>query len=68
MWRSWAGVDTRVRPVGRTAKLSKTMLKVAYVREMNIQFSGNIPAVSMPIASSLKICHTMPQMFQNCTF
>jgi hypothetical protein len=30
-----------VRPVGRTAKSFKTTLKVAYGREVNIQFSGN---------------------------
>ena len=29
-----------VRPVGRTAKFSKTTLKAAYGREINIQFSG----------------------------
>ena len=30
-----------VRSVGRTAKFSKTMLEVAYGREINIQLSGN---------------------------
>jgi hypothetical protein len=30
-----------VRPVGPTAKLSKTTLDAAYGRDMNIKFSGN---------------------------
>ena len=30
-----------VRPVGRTAKFSKTTLEVAYCREINIKLSGN---------------------------
>ena len=47
----WSAV---VRPVGNTAKFSKMMLEVAYGREINITFPGNIPAVSMPIAHSLK--------------
>ena len=32
----------------------KTTLDVSYGREMNIKLSGNIPAVSLPIARSLK--------------
>ena len=51
---TWSAV---VRLVGRTAKFSK-MTEAAYGRYMNITFSGNvlvdIPAVSMPIAHSLK--------------
>jgi len=30
-----------VRPVGCTAKFSETPLETAYVREMNIKFTGN---------------------------
>ena len=39
-WRGyvWSAV---VRSVGRTAKFPKTMLKMAYGREINIKFSGN---------------------------
>jgi hypothetical protein len=47
---TWSAV---VRPVRHTAKFSKTM-ETAYGREINIQFSGNNPAVSMPIAHSLR--------------
>ena len=35
---TWSAV---LRPVGRIAKFSKTMLEAAYGREINIQFSGN---------------------------
>jgi hypothetical protein len=30
-----------MRPVGRTAKFSKTTMEVVYGREMNIELSGN---------------------------
>ncbi len=49
-----------MRPAGWTAKFSETPLETANGREMNIQFTAtalvDIPAVSMPIARSLKIC------------
>jgi hypothetical protein len=35
---TWSAVVSRV---GRTAKMSKTMLEAAYGREMNMTFSGN---------------------------
>jgi hypothetical protein len=35
---TWSEVG---RPIGRTAKFSKTMLEVAYGRELNIKLSGN---------------------------
>ncbi len=56
----WLHVVCGCEPVGCTAKFSKTPLERAYGREINIHFTGNslvdIPAVSMPIARSLKTC------------
>ncbi len=50
-----------VRLAGCTAKFSETPLETAYCREINIQFTAtalvDIPAVSMPIACSLKTCN-----------
>ena len=73
MWRSWAGVVTRglavVMPVGRAAKFSKTTLEAAYGREILATALVDIPAVSVPIARSLKtgdICGIV--LWQNGTF
>ncbi len=62
MWRSWAGVVTRglavVRPVGCTAKFSETPLPSRLMVEKFLfrEIKVDIPAVSMPIARSLKTC------------
>ncbi len=46
-----------MRPIGCTAKFFETPLETAYGREMNITGTAlvDIPAVSMPIARSLKL-------------
>jgi hypothetical protein len=55
----WCGYTCSavVRPVGRTAKFSKMMLKAAYGREINSKFSGtnlvDIHVVSMSISHFL---------------
>ncbi len=52
----WCGYTWSV--LGCTVKFSEKPLEMAYGREMNIQFTAtalvDIPAVSMPIARSLK--------------
>ena len=49
-----------MRLIGRTAKFLKTMLGAAYAREIKMKSLAtalvDIPAVSMPIAHSLKMC------------
>ena len=47
-----------VRPVGRTNKFSKTMLAMAFGREINIKFSGNRFGVH---SCSLQANCTLPQ-------
>ena len=72
-WRgyTWSVV---VRPVGRISKFSKTILEVAYGREMNIQFSGKS---SGGHSCSQHANCTLPQnlrhlwhcvLWQNCIF